>query len=245
MGDMNLDIYWNAEPPLPKSTTAERFIDSFDSLGFAKLIKSATRSTNTSEKIIDLFLCDTPNLVSATEVTDIVRAKAARNLGFAARNLRGCTPRVKRVAYLTLVRPVMTFGLPAWHPTTQDNVNRLERVQKRAVHFIYGRNPPPANEQKIMPFPMLLRYNDLIFFKKCECGETDFNARARIIEGRVLRGDSGQHPRLQPPPTRSVFGQRAFSFRVVKPWNDLPPALKDCNAAQFPALLKQHMWQEF
>ncbi|CAB3387840.1 Hypothetical predicted protein [Cloeon dipterum] len=179
------------------------------------------------------------------EHTDIVRAKAARNLGFAARNLRGCTPRVKRVAYLTLVRPVMTFGLPAWHPTTQDNVNRLERVQKRAVHFIYGRNPPPANEQKIMPFPMLLRYNDLIFFKKCECGETDFNARARIIEGRVLRGDSGQHPRLQPPPTRSVFGQRAFSFRVVKPWNDLPPALKDCNAAQFPALLKQHMWQEF
>ncbi|XP_065336851.1 uncharacterized protein LOC135937619 [Cloeon dipterum] len=179
------------------------------------------------------------------EHTDIVRGKAARNLRFAARNLQGCTARVKRVAYLTLVRPVMTFGLPAWHPTTQDNVNRLERVQKRAVHFIYGRNPPPANEQKIMPFPMLLRYNDFIFFKKCECGETDFNARARIIEGRVLRGDSGQHPRLQPPPTSSVFGQRAFSFRVVKPWNDLPLALKDCNAAQFPALLKQHMWQEF
>ncbi|CAB3386689.1 Hypothetical predicted protein [Cloeon dipterum] len=34
---------------------------------------------------------------------DVQRKKAAQTLGFAARNLRGCTQRVKRMAYLTLV----------------------------------------------------------------------------------------------------------------------------------------------
>ncbi|CAB3379751.1 Hypothetical predicted protein [Cloeon dipterum] len=68
MGDLNLEIDWNAEAPIPKSTVAEKFLDSFDSLAFAQLIKSATRTTATTEKIIDLFLSDTPTLVSSSEV---------------------------------------------------------------------------------------------------------------------------------------------------------------------------------
>ncbi|CAB3381625.1 Hypothetical predicted protein [Cloeon dipterum] len=98
--------------------------------------------------------------------TDAVRAKAARVLSFAARNLRGCTQRVKRVAYLSLIKPILTFGLPAWHPTTQANTTKLERVQRRALRFIHGRRPPPPQEAKIMPIQMHLDYTDLNFFKK-------------------------------------------------------------------------------
>jgi hypothetical protein len=175
--------------------------------------------------------------------TDAARAKASQVLSFAARNLHGCSPRVKRMAYLTLVKPHLTYGLPAWHPTTQENINKLSRVQNKSLRFIYGRHPPAPEMHKIMPLDMHLKYTDLLFFKKCVGGEIDFDARARITEGRVLRGDSSQHPRLQPPPARSVFGQRAFSFRVVKPWNDLPTALKDCPTLQFPNLCKNHLWQ--
>ncbi|CAB3372506.1 Hypothetical predicted protein [Cloeon dipterum] len=102
--------------------------------------------------------------------TDAVRAKAARVLNFAARNLLGCTQRVKRVAYLSLVKPILTFGLPAWHPTTQANTTKLERVQRRELRFIHGRRPPPPQEAKIMPVQMHLNYTDLNFFKKCEGG---------------------------------------------------------------------------
>ncbi|CAB3388160.1 Hypothetical predicted protein [Cloeon dipterum] len=57
--------------------------------------------------------------------TEIVRAKAA---SFAARNLRGCTPRVKRVAYLTFE---FGYGLrpPSLAPDNPININRLGRVQ--------------------------------------------------------------------------------------------------------------------
>ncbi|CAB3379160.1 Hypothetical predicted protein [Cloeon dipterum] len=177
--------------------------------------------------------------------TDIVRAKAAQRLSFAARNLRGCTPRVKRIAYLTMVKPVMTFGLPAWHPTTQENINKLSRVQNRAMHFAFGKILPEPRLQNVMPFNMHLRHTDLVFFQRCQSGQTDFDARARIIQGRALRGDNTAHPRLQPPPARTAFGRSAFSYRVCKPWNDLPPSLKDCDASKFPSLCEQFLWCNF
>jgi hypothetical protein len=175
--------------------------------------------------------------------TDTVRAKSAQVLSFAARNLQGCSPRIKRMAYLSLVKPIWSFGLPAWHPSTDEDINKLERVQKKALHFIHGRNLPPVRDQKIMPVAMHLQHTDLTFFKRCISGATDFDARARIIEGRTLRGNNSRHPRLQPPPTRSKFGRRAFSFRVVHQWNHLPDALKDCSVDKFPSLCREHLWE--
>ncbi|CAB3360512.1 Hypothetical predicted protein [Cloeon dipterum] len=87
---------------------------------------------------------------------------------------------------------------------------------------------------------MHLAYTD---FKRCEGGAIDFNNRAHITVRRQLRGDANnQHQRLQPPPARSLFGQRAISFRVVQPWNDLPPELKDCPVAEFSSLCKNYLW---
>ncbi|CAB3387105.1 Hypothetical predicted protein [Cloeon dipterum] len=166
---------------------------------------------------------------------DVQRKKAARTLGFAARNLRGCTQRVKRMAYLTLVKPKLFYGTPAWHPWTKANIGKMARTQNKALHFIYGRHVPPPQNMKMLSVPAQLVYNDLLLFKKSLCGITDYNAMARIIVGRVHRGDDLQHPRLQQPPARTELGQCVFDYRVVAFWNAAPPALKDCSAAQFPS----------
>ena len=178
--------------------------------------------------------------------TEVVRKKAAQILGFAQRNLKGCTPRVKRTAYLTMVKPILFYGTPAWHPETKANTEKIERVQRRALKFIHGSNPPLSTQKKVMPVHMQLRYTDLHFFKKCEAGEIDCDVRERIVEKRALRGgSSSSHPQLQPLPARTLFGERAYAFRVVGPWNNLPDRLKDCTADKFPALCKAHLWQNF
>jgi hypothetical protein len=176
--------------------------------------------------------------------TEVVRKKAAQILGFAQRNLKGCTPRIKRTAYLTMVKPILFYGTPAWCPG-KTNIGKIERVQRRALKFIHGSNPPLT--KKIMPVEMQLRYNDLHFFKKCETGDIDCNVRERIVERRTLRGGGNisSHPLLQPLPTRAKFAEKAFAFRVVSPWNNLPDRLKDCSADKFPALCKAHLWQSF
>ena len=176
--------------------------------------------------------------------TEVTRKKAAQILGFAQRNLKGCTPRVKWTAYLTMVKPILFYGTPAWHPG-KTNCAKIERVQKRALKFIHGSNPPLTTQKKVMPVEMQLRYTDLLFFKKCETGDTDCDVRERIVERRTLRGggNSSAHPMLQPLPVRTVAAEKAFAFRVVGPWNNLPDRLKDCTVDKFPGLLKAHLWQ--
>jgi Reverse transcriptase (RNA-dependent DNA polymerase)/Endonuclease-reverse transcriptase len=181
--------------------------------------------------------------------TDLVRKKSSQILGFARRNLKGCTPRVKRMAYLTLVKPILYYSSPAWHPETKTNIDKMERVQNRALRFIHGSHLPPAAQQKIMPVQMQLLYNDLHFFKKCETGDIDCNVRERLVERRALRSKSQNvsiHPQLQPAvPPRNKFGEMAFSNRVVAPWNNLPDPLKDCSSSQFPTLCKAYLRQNF
>ncbi|CAB3374421.1 Hypothetical predicted protein [Cloeon dipterum] len=68
MGDLNLDIKWNVEPLVAGAQPAEAFMDVFADLSLVQLIKTPTRTTNNSAKIIDLLLCDVPALVENSRV---------------------------------------------------------------------------------------------------------------------------------------------------------------------------------
>ncbi|CAB3387693.1 Hypothetical predicted protein [Cloeon dipterum] len=176
---------------------------------------------------------------------DVQRKNAARTLGFAARNLHSCSNRVKRIAYLSLVKPKLFYGNPAWHPLTKTNIEKKCRVQNRALYFIYGRHVPPPAQQKLLSVPAQLVYNDLTFFKKCLEGVTDYDAMSRITLGRVHRSNDPLHPRLQQPPARTDLGKNVFDYRVVKFWNDIPPVMKTCSVAQFIPLCKEYVISSF
>ncbi|CAB3387866.1 Hypothetical predicted protein [Cloeon dipterum] len=108
--------------------------------------------------------------------TEIARGKAAKVLSFAARNLYGCTPRVKRLAYLTMVKPLMFYGTPAWHLSTQCNIQKFERVQNRALRFVHGWHVSEKARKELLTVHQQLSHNDLIFFRKCLDGETGMDA---------------------------------------------------------------------
>jgi hypothetical protein len=71
--------------------------------------------------------------------SESVRSSVAKLLGFVNRNLKGCSPNVKQQSYLTLIRPILVFGAPVRHPTSQKNVNKFQLLQDRASRFIYGK----------------------------------------------------------------------------------------------------------
>jgi hypothetical protein len=151
--------------------------------------------------------------------SEAVRAKSSKLLGFLSRNLNGCTHRVKRLAYLTLIRPNITYGAPAWHPTSVDNVNKLERVQKRAMRFIYGKNNVPhAGVTNILPLRQQLLHIDLTFFKSCLSGKVDLNIMQEVMVGREIRGQPGVH-RLIPPKVRTTARVNKYVYRTVNNYN--------------------------
>ncbi|CAB3374422.1 Hypothetical predicted protein [Cloeon dipterum] len=176
---------------------------------------------NDTERILGVHVS---NDLRWNKHTDIARGKAAKVLSFAARNLYGCTPRVKRLAYLTMVKPLMFYGTPTWHPSTQCNIQKFERVQNRALRFVHGRNVSEKARKELLTVHQQFSLNDMTFFRKCLDGETDMDAMERILVGRTMRNADGEH-RLIPPRARTDLGVHSFSFRIVQQWNSLPSAI--------------------
>ena len=72
-----------------------------------------------------------------TQITNVAK-KANSTLGFLRRNLRFCPKECKKTAYISLVRSTIEYGAIVWDPDTTSDINKLERIQRRAVRFITG-----------------------------------------------------------------------------------------------------------
>ena len=64
----------------------------------------------------------------------ISKANAAN--AFLKHNLSGCSSKVKKHCYLSMVRPILEYDSIVWSPYTQCDIHKIEMVQRRAVRFI-------------------------------------------------------------------------------------------------------------
>lgn len=69
---------------------------------------------------------------------DTVCKKALRKLSFLRRRLRNAPTQVKLNAYKTLIRPALEYADIIWSPHQQHLIDKIERIQKLAVRFIYS-----------------------------------------------------------------------------------------------------------
>ncbi len=64
--------------------------------------------------------------------------KASKRLGFLRRNLKGAPYKLREIAYQTLVRSSLDYCGAIWDPTSKEDINALERVQRRAARWARG-----------------------------------------------------------------------------------------------------------
>ena len=84
--------------------------------------------------------------------------KANSTLGFVRRNLYHCPPLVKKIAYMSLVRPPLEYCSSVWDPHTLTNINILEMVQRRAARFVvndHNRDSSVSNIISKLEWPSL------------------------------------------------------------------------------------------
>ena len=65
-----------------------------------------------------------------------IAKKASNTLNFIKRNLSDCSREVKAQAYLTMVRPQMEFASVVWDPCYNVDVDKLEKIQRRAARWV-------------------------------------------------------------------------------------------------------------
>ena len=62
--------------------------------------------------------------------------KANATVGFLRRNIRNVPENCRKTAYISLVRSVMEYGATIWNPNLKGDIDKLEKMQNRAIRFI-------------------------------------------------------------------------------------------------------------
>ena len=57
-------------------------------------------------------------------------------IGFLNRNLHTCSKELKELSYKQFVLPVLDYASSIWDPYHQNQINKLEMIQHRAVHYV-------------------------------------------------------------------------------------------------------------
>ena len=70
-----------------------------------------------------------------TKHLDQTSHKANNILSFLKRNLNNCPTHIKAQCYNALVRPILEYGCVVWDPHHRSDIDRLEKIQKRAARF--------------------------------------------------------------------------------------------------------------
>ena len=65
-----------------------------------------------------------------------ITSKSDQSLGFLSRNLKINAPKVKEHAYKVIVRPKLEYSSTVWDPHNRNQINQIEKVQKRAALWL-------------------------------------------------------------------------------------------------------------
>ena len=60
---------------------------------------------------------------------------ASWSLGFIKRTIKTKSPAIREMAYKTLVRSLVEYSSSVWSPYTQNNIHKIEMVQRRAARW--------------------------------------------------------------------------------------------------------------
>ncbi|KAL8604766.1 hypothetical protein ACOMHN_017731 [Nucella lapillus] len=160
--------------------------------------------------------------------TDGVAARGSRTVGFLRRNFSSCSTPVKAATYTTMVRPVLEYASAVWDPPLQIDINKLERVQRRAARYAtntYMEQAPGTvtrllqdlrwdtleNRRSSTRLQMLYKINN----KLVDLNKSHFYRQA---DGRT-RGNRIYQERVNHP---AHFN--SFFPRTLRQWNTLPPS---------------------
>ena len=170
---------------------------------------------------------------------------ATRLLGAIRRSFARMTPDIFRILFISHVRPILEFGLPATFPLTKGESDLIERVQRRGSKSVSGLREFDYSQRlsclNLFTMEYRRRRGDLIFAR------------------RILRGDMGEelmrfftfntsgptrgHPcKLFKPRRARMNNLLTLSTRVVNDWNRLPaPIIEASTEACFKNLLDEFL----
>ena len=146
------------------------------------------------------------------------------------RTLSACSADVKARSYLSLVRPQLEYGSEAWNPHANNDVKRLENIQRQAARFVFQ---DFRRTTSVTPLIQQLQWDSLqtrrllnqsvMFYKiQHQLVNITFPPHFQHVSSSIRRNNSLCYQ--QPNSNVDVY---AYSFypRTIRIWNRLPEAV--------------------
>ena len=171
------------------------------------------------------------NLNWSKQVSEVV-AKANKKLAFLRRNLRIHSPKIKALAYSSLIRSQLEYCSSVWHPHTAKNIGKIEMVQRRAARWALSRyhNTSSVTEMLGHLHWQTLKhrrdFSSLCLFYKMANGEAATNLQNYLTPSQRTTRRSHSHTYIQPQCGSDAF-LHSFFPRTVRLWNGLPGDVVD------------------
>ena len=183
-----------------------------------------------------------------TEHIDATVFAANRMLGFLRRTLGRCPENIKEKAYKATVRPKLEYCSSVWDPHHQTDIEKIEKVQKRAARFVknipHRRSGPQPSVTAIVEdlgwetLQNRRLNNQLTLLYKTVNNQIEIPAEYHPVPNNTResrRCHNHQFTRLQ-----SDINVHKYSFipRTITDWNKLP---SDVVAAKSLDLFKKRL----
>ena len=153
-------------------------------------------------------------------------AKANKTLGFLRRNLKISARNLKETAYKAFVRPILEYACTVWDPHTEQNISKIEAVQRRAARFVVNRYHNTSSVAAMinkLEWPSLQHRRKvarLTMLRKILSNEAAVS-KSKLVPApaRQRRGHPQQMTRIQ---CRTQYRQYSFLPNTISDWNALP-----------------------
>lgn len=144
------------------------------------------------------------------------------------RKLKGAPVEVKLLAYNACIRAKLEYASIVWDPHNKKDILQLERVQRKAVRFIfskYKRHDSPSllmRQHSIGTLESRRKISRLAFLHNCVSGTLRLNM-PDCVKPHCTRKTRHTHPHsLAPIFARTNTYKHSFFPRTTSEWNSLP-----------------------
>ena len=153
-----------------------------------------------------------------------------------------------KTLYYSLIHPHLLYGLPIYSCTTQKNISKVFRMQKKAIRTITKSkyNAPTSqlfSQLKILPLEHLITLNKGILIHSIyyKTSPSALHGIWLTNEQRGINRDLRDAHQLYLPLARTDHVKRLPYFSYPKTWNDLPDLKLSSNPTTFKISLKSHL----
>lgn len=202
-------------------------------IAFDYTIRDNVLNRVTEYKYLGVIISST--LSWKSHIVEVI-GKANKRLGYIRRTLKFASSETKLIAYKVLVRPILEYACELWDPHFHYLVSDLERVQRRALRFIFSRF---RKQDSVMPLynkanlPLLQvrrKQKRLNLFYSIINNQVPIDKDLYIKEStsRIIRNKHPKH--VEERRFTKDCMKYSFFVQTARDWNKLPNHIACANS---------------